>query len=47
VVELPGGARVEGVADRLANDGSLVVVDDAGQAHVVLAGDVRHVRTGR
>jgi len=46
-VELPGGARVQGVADRLGNDGSLVVVDDGGQAHVVLAGDVRHVRTDR
>lgn len=46
-VELPGGATVQGVADRLGNDGSLVVVDEDGQAHVVLAGDVRHVRTGR
>ncbi|MDM7855728.1 biotin--[acetyl-CoA-carboxylase] ligase [Cellulomonas alba] len=46
-VELPGGTRVQGLAERLGTDGSLVVVDEAGQAHVVLAGDVRHVRTGR
>lgn len=44
-VELPGGAHVDGVADRLTLDGSLVVVDEAGTSHVVLAGDVRHVRT--
>lgn len=46
-VELPGGAQVQGVAERLGSDGSLIVVDEAGQAHVVLAGDVRHVRTDR
>jgi BirA family transcriptional regulator, biotin operon repressor / biotin---[acetyl-CoA-carboxylase] ligase len=44
-VELPGDAQVDGVAERIAADGSLVVVDDSGAAHTVLAGDVRHVRT--
>jgi len=44
-VELPGGADVEGVAVRLAQDGGLVVRDAAGAEHHVLAGDVRHVRT--
>ncbi|MBO3086396.1 biotin--[acetyl-CoA-carboxylase] ligase [Cellulomonas sp. zg-ZUI188] len=46
-VELPGGASVSGLAARLDGDGALVVVDDAGAEHRVLAGDVRHVRTGR
>ncbi len=44
-VELPGGAEVSGTAVRLDDDGALVVVDDEGAAHRVLAGDVRHVRT--
>jgi BirA family biotin operon repressor/biotin-[acetyl-CoA-carboxylase] ligase len=43
-VELPGGGEVTGTARRLGRDGSLVVVDDAGTEHSVLAGDVRHVR---
>jgi BirA family biotin operon repressor/biotin-[acetyl-CoA-carboxylase] ligase len=43
-VELPGGGAVSGLADRLDDDGALVVVDDLGTAHRVLAGDVRHVR---
>lgn len=43
-VELPGGDAVTGLAERLDGDGALVVVDDAGTEHVVLAGDVRHVR---
>ncbi len=43
-VELPGGASVSGLAARLDDDGALVVVDDAGAEHRVLAGDVRHVR---
>jgi BirA family biotin operon repressor/biotin-[acetyl-CoA-carboxylase] ligase len=43
-VELPGGADLGGLAERLDDDGALVVVDDAGESHRVLAGDVRHVR---
>lgn len=43
-VELPGGGSVSGLAERLDDDGALVVVDDAGVSHRVLAGDVRHVR---
>jgi BirA family biotin operon repressor/biotin-[acetyl-CoA-carboxylase] ligase len=43
-VELPGGDEVTGTASRLGRDGSLVVVDDAGNEHPILAGDVRHVR---
>lgn len=45
-VELPGGREVLGVARRLDHEGALVVVDDAGTEHQVLAGDVRHVRAG-
>ena len=33
-----------GLAARLDDDGALVVLDDAGAEHRVLAGDVRHVR---
>ncbi|WP_426594647.1 biotin--[acetyl-CoA-carboxylase] ligase [Cellulomonas sp. McL0617] len=44
-VELPGGSFVDGVAERLADDGGLVVRDGSGAEHHVLAGDVRHVRT--
>ena len=44
-VSLPGDAVVEGVAQGLDEDGALVVVDDAGVARRVLAGDVHHVRT--
>jgi BirA family biotin operon repressor/biotin-[acetyl-CoA-carboxylase] ligase len=43
-VELPGGGSVSGLAARLDDDGALVVVDDRGEAHRVLAGDVHHVR---
>ncbi|WP_421732696.1 biotin--[acetyl-CoA-carboxylase] ligase [Cellulomonas sp.] len=43
-VELPGAGTVTGLAARLDEDGALVVVDDAGTPHRVLAGDVRHVR---
>lgn len=46
-VELPGDASVSGVAARIDHDGALVVVDDEGVPHRVLAGDVRHVRTAR
>ena len=44
-VELPGDSSVSGTAARLDDDGALVVVDDDGVSHRVLAGDVRHVRT--
>ena len=43
-VELPGGALRVGTATGLAPDGALVVRDDAGDDHRVLAGDVTHVR---
>ncbi|KQR12353.1 biotin--[acetyl-CoA-carboxylase] ligase [Cellulomonas sp. Leaf334] len=46
-VELPGDTSVSGVAARIDDDGALVVVDDDGVPHRVLAGDVRHVRTAR
>ncbi len=45
-VELPGGGEVSGRAERIDDDGALVVVDASGQAHHVLAGDVRHLRAG-
>jgi BirA family biotin operon repressor/biotin-[acetyl-CoA-carboxylase] ligase len=43
-VELPG-STLEGIADRVAWNGQLVVVDDGGGHHVVNAGDVIHLRT--
>jgi BirA family biotin operon repressor/biotin-[acetyl-CoA-carboxylase] ligase len=43
-VELPGGDEITGTARRLGRDGSLVVVDDVGTEHSILAGDVRHIR---
>ncbi|MFI2753517.1 biotin--[acetyl-CoA-carboxylase] ligase [Cellulomonas sp. P22] len=43
-VELPGGGEILGTARRLDDEGALVVVDDMGAEHHVLAGDVRHVR---
>lgn len=43
-VALPGGRELAGRALRLGPDGSLVVADQAGVEHVVLAGDVVHVR---
>ncbi|WP_456787002.1 biotin--[acetyl-CoA-carboxylase] ligase [Cellulomonas sp. P5_C5] len=46
-VELPGDGTVSGLAARLDDDGALVVVDDDGVTHRVLAGDVRHVRSAR
>ena len=43
--ELAGGAgTVEGVADRIAADGGLVVVRQDGSVRIVAAGDVHHVR---
>lgn len=43
-VALPGGGELVGRALRLGPDGSLVVLDEAGVEHAVLAGDVLHVR---
>jgi BirA family biotin operon repressor/biotin-[acetyl-CoA-carboxylase] ligase len=43
-VSLPGGTELVGIARRIAPDGALVVADDAGAEHAVLAGDVLHVR---
>lgn len=43
-VELPGGARLTGTAERLEDDGRLTVVTPAGDRVPVLAGDVLHVR---
>jgi BirA family biotin operon repressor/biotin-[acetyl-CoA-carboxylase] ligase len=44
-VELTAGPALEGRANRLADDGRLVVVDDAGAEHLVSVGDVKHLRT--
>ena len=44
-VELTAGKALEGNASRLADDGQLVVVDDAGAEHLVNVGDVKHLRT--
>lgn len=44
-VELPGGAELVGTARGLDEDGALLVADDAGATHRVLAGDVHHLRT--
>ncbi|RYV52027.1 biotin--[acetyl-CoA-carboxylase] ligase [Pengzhenrongella frigida] len=44
-VALPGGTELVGLARRLGPDGALVVIDDGGVEHTVLAGDVLHVRT--
>lgn len=43
-VLLPGGKSLEGLATGLGPDGALLVVDDAGHEHEVLAGDVEHLR---
>jgi len=43
-VALPGGGVLVGLALRLDPEGELVVLDDVGTEHVVLAGDVLHVR---
>jgi len=44
-VELTSGPALEGNASRLADDGTLVVVDDAGAEHQVNVGDVKHLRS--
>jgi BirA family biotin operon repressor/biotin-[acetyl-CoA-carboxylase] ligase len=44
-VELTSGPPLEGQASRLADDGQLVVTDDAGQDHLVNVGDVKHLRS--
>ena len=44
-VELTAGPPLVGVATRLADDGQLVVVDDADTEHHVSVGDVKHLRT--
>jgi len=43
-VELTRGEPLEGEATRLADDGELVVIDDAGAEHLVSVGDVKHLR---
>jgi len=43
-VELPGGAEILGVAERLDADGRLVVRDGNGEPQSVAAGDVTHLR---
>jgi BirA family biotin operon repressor/biotin-[acetyl-CoA-carboxylase] ligase len=44
-VELTAGAALEGRAAEVADDGQLVVVDDAGTRHAVHVGDVKHLRS--
>ncbi len=44
-VELTTGPALEGEASRVADDGRLVVVDEAGAEHLVHVGDVKHLRT--
>ena len=44
-VELTAGPPLEGQASRLADDGQLVLVDDAGAEHFVNVGDVKHLRS--
>ncbi|GIG28664.1 biotin--[acetyl-CoA-carboxylase] ligase [Cellulomonas marina] len=45
-VDAPGGMVVEGRAESLGDDGSLLVRVTGGELHPVLAGDVGHLRTG-
>jgi BirA family biotin operon repressor/biotin-[acetyl-CoA-carboxylase] ligase len=45
-VHLPGGSRLDGVAEGVDDDGRLLVRDVAGAAHALAAGDVVHVRPG-
>lgn len=44
-VDLPGGTGLAGIAERLDDDGALVVRPPQGEPVRVLAGDVRHLRT--
>ncbi len=44
-VDRPGQEPLHGTAEALDEGGRLVVRDAAGAAHIVLAGDVHHVRT--
>src|SRR5690625_1674625 len=43
-VDLPGGRQLTGQARDLDEAGHLLVLDTRGEEHVVLAGDVQHVR---
>jgi len=43
-VDRPGGEVLTGLAEALSGSGALIIVDDAGVRHEVLAGDVRHIR---
>jgi BirA family biotin operon repressor/biotin-[acetyl-CoA-carboxylase] ligase len=43
-IERPRGELLEGLATDLADNGALVVRDDAGAEHVVAVGDVVHLR---
>jgi hypothetical protein len=43
-VDLTAGPSLEGEASRVADDGRLVVIDDAGAEHPVHVGDVKHLR---
>lgn len=43
-VALPGGGELVGLAEGLGLDGALLVRDDSGAEHMVLAGDVLHLR---
>ena len=43
-VDLTAGTPVEGQASRVADDGRLVVVDDAGAEQLIHVGDVKHLR---
>lgn len=44
-VELTSGPPLEGEASRVAEDGQLVVIDEAGAEHLVHVGDVKHLRS--
>ncbi len=43
-IELPGGARLIGLASAFDDDGRLVLVSDDGKSHVITTGDVVHSR---
>jgi BirA family biotin operon repressor/biotin-[acetyl-CoA-carboxylase] ligase len=46
LVHLPDGARLDGVAEGVDDDGRLLVRDVSGAGHALAAGDVVHVRPG-